>query len=155
MPSDAATERDPMTIGAFSKETRLSLYALRLYDRLGLLPPAHGDEASGYRYYAREQAEVARRVSLLRQLGMPLQGIAAVLGPTSRWRRGSTGTASASRDRPARFASPAGTSWATTTSPARWPSRPSSAGWKYGRPDARLPAAGAPQPSSTVRGTSK
>jgi len=25
MPSDAATERDPMTIGAFSKETHLSL----------------------------------------------------------------------------------------------------------------------------------
>jgi DNA-binding transcriptional MerR regulator len=31
---------DLMTIGAFAGRTRLSAKALRLYDRLGLLPPA-------------------------------------------------------------------------------------------------------------------
>ncbi len=80
MPTDTATPTGLMTIGAFSQATRLSLKALRLYDQLGLLPPARVDEATGYRYYAPEQVEAARLVFLLRQLGMPLQKIAAVLG---------------------------------------------------------------------------
>jgi len=36
-------------IGRFSKMTRLSVKALRLYDENGLLPPAHVDPSSGYR----------------------------------------------------------------------------------------------------------
>ena len=31
-----------MAIGAFAERTRLSAKALRLYDRVGLLPPAFG-----------------------------------------------------------------------------------------------------------------
>ena len=42
-----------LTIGAFAKAARLSPKALRLYDELGLLPPARVDPATGYRYYAR------------------------------------------------------------------------------------------------------
>jgi PPM family protein phosphatase len=34
---------DLMTIGAFAMRTRLSPKALRLYDRLGLVPPARTD----------------------------------------------------------------------------------------------------------------
>ncbi|MEU5093932.1 MerR family transcriptional regulator [Streptomyces sp. NPDC020996] len=68
-----------LTIGAFAARARLSAKALRLYDRLGLLTPAHVDEASGYRYYRAGQAERARLVALLRQLDMPLARIAEVI----------------------------------------------------------------------------
>jgi len=40
---------DLMTISAFAERTRLSARALRLYDRLGLLPPARTDPVNGYR----------------------------------------------------------------------------------------------------------
>jgi hypothetical protein len=43
-----ATSEALMGIGAFSKASRLSLKALRLYDALGLLSPAKVDEESGY-----------------------------------------------------------------------------------------------------------
>jgi DNA-binding transcriptional MerR regulator len=68
-----------LPIGAFARQSRLSLKALRLYDRLGLLVPAHVDADSGYRYYASEQVDRARLIGLLRRLEMPLQRIAAVL----------------------------------------------------------------------------
>jgi DNA-binding transcriptional MerR regulator len=68
-----------LTIGAFAARARLSPKALRLYDRLGLLAPAHVDEASGYRYYRADQVERARLVALLRQLDMPLARITGVV----------------------------------------------------------------------------
>ncbi|MDN3023246.1 MerR family transcriptional regulator [Streptomyces sp. S.PB5] len=68
-----------LTIGAFAARARLSAKALRLYDRLGLLPPAHVDEASGYRYYRAAQVERARLVAMLRRLDMPLARIAEVV----------------------------------------------------------------------------
>ncbi|MEU1037287.1 MerR family transcriptional regulator [Streptomyces sp. NPDC005551] len=68
-----------LTIGAFAARARLSPKALRLYDRLGLLAPAHVDGASGYRYYRADQAERARLVALLRRLDMPLARIAEVV----------------------------------------------------------------------------
>ncbi|MEV0487207.1 MerR family transcriptional regulator [Streptomyces sp. NPDC050508] len=70
---------DLLTIGAFAARARLSAKALRLYDRLGLLCPAHVDEVSGYRYYRADQVERARLVALLRQLDMPLARIASVV----------------------------------------------------------------------------
>jgi DNA-binding transcriptional MerR regulator len=70
---------DLMPIGAFAERTRLSPKALRLYDRLGLLPPAHTDPASGYRFYSRDQVRAARLVGLLRRLDMPLSAIADTL----------------------------------------------------------------------------
>lgn len=70
---------DLLTIGAFAARARLSAKALRLYDRLGLLAPAHVDEVSGYRYYRAAQVERARLVALLRQLDMPLARIASVV----------------------------------------------------------------------------
>ena len=41
-----------LTIGAFAKASRLSPKALRLYDELGLLPPARVDPMTGYRLYS-------------------------------------------------------------------------------------------------------
>lgn len=72
-------DEELLTIGAFAARARLSAKALRLYDRLGLLAPAHVDAASGYRYYRADQAERARLVALLRQLDMPLARIAEVV----------------------------------------------------------------------------
>ena len=69
---------DLMTIGAFAERTRLSPKALRLYDRLGLLPPARTDPVSGYRFYSEDQVDGARLVALLRRLGMPLPVIADI-----------------------------------------------------------------------------
>lgn len=68
-----------LTIGAFAARARLSAKALRLYDRLGLLAPAHVDEVSGYRYYRADQVERARLVAMLRRLDMPLARIAEVV----------------------------------------------------------------------------
>lgn len=72
-------DEELLTIGAFAARARLSAKALRLYDRLGLLVPAHVDTASGYRYYRASQTERARLVALLRQLDMPLARIAEVV----------------------------------------------------------------------------
>ena len=69
---------DLLTIGAFAALTRLSPKALRLYAELGLLPPAHIDPVSGYRFYAPAQLERARLVAWLRRLGMPLSLIRTV-----------------------------------------------------------------------------
>ena len=69
---------DLMTIGTFAARTRLSPKALRLYDRLGLVPPVRTDPVSGYRFYSEEQVAGARLVALLRRLGMPLPVIADI-----------------------------------------------------------------------------
>ncbi|MDP9796364.1 protein phosphatase [Catenuloplanes nepalensis] len=67
-----------LTIGAFARLSRLSPRALRLYDDLGLLPPAVVDPSTGYRLYDPEQLERARLVAWLRRLGMPLARIREV-----------------------------------------------------------------------------
>ncbi|MEU1045914.1 MerR family transcriptional regulator [Streptomyces sp. NPDC005897] len=77
---DGVGDDELLTIGAFAARARLSAKALRLWDRLGLLAPAHVDEATGYRYYRAGQAERARLVALLRRLDMPLARIAEVVG---------------------------------------------------------------------------
>ncbi|MFF2846819.1 MerR family transcriptional regulator [Streptomyces sp. NPDC058001] len=73
-----------LSIGDFSARTRLSPKALRLYDRLGLLTPAHVDASSGYRYYRADQVERARTVALLRRIDMPLARIAEVVEAADR-----------------------------------------------------------------------
>ena len=66
-------------IGRFSKMTRLSVKALRLYDENGLLPPTYVDPSSGYRYYDLGQANRAEAVRILRSVDMPLDEIRAIL----------------------------------------------------------------------------
>jgi DNA-binding transcriptional MerR regulator len=66
-------------IGEFARLSRLSPKALRLYHELGLLPPARVDPDSGYRWYASGQLERARLVATLRQLGIPLAEIKAIV----------------------------------------------------------------------------
>ncbi|PNY81675.1 MerR family transcriptional regulator [Deinococcus koreensis] len=68
-----------LTIGAFSRASRLSVKALRLYDALGLLTPGRVDEQSGYRLYSPSQLEAAGLIGLLRAIEMPLQEIRTLL----------------------------------------------------------------------------
>ena len=70
-------------IGRFSQMTRLSVKALRLYDEIGLLPPAQTDPSSGYRYYDLGQANRAEAIRILRSVDMPLDEIKAVLDDDS------------------------------------------------------------------------
>lgn len=67
-----------LSIGEFARASHLTQKALRLYDELGLLPPAHVDPWSGYRFYDPAQLDRARLVAWLRKLGMPLARIRVV-----------------------------------------------------------------------------
>jgi DNA-binding transcriptional MerR regulator len=68
-----------MGIGEFARRSGLSAKALRLYDGLGLLPPARVDEDSGYRFYESGQLGQARLIAALRQLQVPLAEVKAIL----------------------------------------------------------------------------
>lgn len=67
------------TIGDFATFTQVSIPALRLWDRRGLLAPARVDEQSGYRYYSAEQATIVLRIVALKSLGFTLADIARLL----------------------------------------------------------------------------
>jgi DNA-binding transcriptional MerR regulator len=68
-----------LNIGEFSKMTHLSVKALRHYHDVGILEPAAIDPYSGYRSYAAGQVTSAQVIRRLRDLGMPLDSIRAVL----------------------------------------------------------------------------
>jgi DNA-binding transcriptional MerR regulator len=68
-----------MTIGELARRLRVSQRALRHYEAVGLLRPAHVDSRTGYRYYG--PAELARglRVEQLKAAGLPLASIVRIL----------------------------------------------------------------------------
>src|SRR5690242_11241079 len=68
-----------LTIGEFARRSGLSIRALRLYDRIGLLHPAEVVPGSGYRRYASRQLYAARLIALLRRLDMPLTEITEIV----------------------------------------------------------------------------
>ena len=68
-----------LTIGVFARRSRLSMKALRLYDRLGLLIPADVDPENGYRRYRETQLATARMIAMLRRLDMPLTDVADII----------------------------------------------------------------------------
>lgn len=68
-----------LSIGAFARRSRLSMKALRLYDRMGLLRPSQVDPDTGYRWYRESQLTTARLVAQLRRLDMPLAQVLEVL----------------------------------------------------------------------------
>lgn len=71
-----------LTIGDFSRMTFLSVKALRHYHDVGLLPPAEIDPESGYRRYDVAQVPSAQVIRRLRELGMPVGEIRAVMEAT-------------------------------------------------------------------------
>ena len=68
-----------MPIGEFSEHSGLSPKRLRSYASAGLLIPAAVDPASGYRFYSPGQLREARLIDSLREAGMPLAEIGALL----------------------------------------------------------------------------
>jgi DNA-binding transcriptional MerR regulator len=68
-----------LTIGEFSRMTHLSVKALHHYHDVGVLEPAGIDPHSGYRSYDTDQVASAQVIRRLRDLGMPLDSIRAVL----------------------------------------------------------------------------
>lgn len=68
-----------LAIGAFARRSRLSMKALRLYERVGLLSPARVDPDNGYRWYREEQLFTARLIVALRRLDMPVSEVARVV----------------------------------------------------------------------------
>jgi protein phosphatase len=93
---------DKLSIGEFARACGLTPKALRLYDELGLLPPASVHPDTGYRSYERSQLARAQLVSWLRGLGMPLArirvvcelpGSAAAADVASYWRQVEADTA--------------------------------------------------------------
>lgn len=79
VPMEMVRESEELGRGAFSRRSGLSVKALRLYERSGLLVPRRVAD-NGYRFYGRDQVAVAERVRALRLLGMPLAVVDRVLG---------------------------------------------------------------------------
>jgi DNA-binding transcriptional MerR regulator len=69
-----------LTIGEFSRMTRLSVKTLRHYHRVGLLEPVEVNPGTGYRYYDTDQVPTAQVIRRFRDLGMPVNEVKAVLG---------------------------------------------------------------------------
>ena len=67
-------------IGDFSRLCMVPVSALRYYADLGLLEPAAVDPSSGYRYYSAAQLHLVNRIVALKELGLSLEEIRAVLG---------------------------------------------------------------------------
>ncbi len=76
---NAGPKTQLIPIGRFARSCRLTIKALRHYDESGVLTPAHVDAATGYRYYAREQAAGALLIGMLRSLDFSLPRIREVL----------------------------------------------------------------------------
>jgi DNA-binding transcriptional MerR regulator len=68
-----------LSIGEFARRSRLSLKALRLYDRLGLLAPADVDPGTGYRRYREDQLLQARLIVMMRRVEIPLAQVAEIV----------------------------------------------------------------------------
>lgn len=68
-----------VSIGEFARRARLTPKALRIYDRIGLLPPASTDPSSGYRRYSADQVRAGQLIGLLRGAGLGLAEVELVL----------------------------------------------------------------------------
>jgi DNA-binding transcriptional MerR regulator len=67
------------SIGDFAGLGRVSVRMLRHYDAIGLLPPAHVDQHSGYRFYTAAQLRTLNRIVALKDLGFTLQQVQSLI----------------------------------------------------------------------------
>lgn len=67
-----------LTVGDLARRSGLTVRTLHHFDQIGLLRPA-ARSAAGYRLYGRDDVARLHGIQALRQLGLPLQQIAAVL----------------------------------------------------------------------------
>ena len=68
-----------LPIGRVARLSGLTVKALRHYDELGLLRPAHVDSWTGYRWYEPAQVREAVAVRRLRELRLPLDEVAVLI----------------------------------------------------------------------------
>src|SRR5262249_50299744 len=68
-----------LSIGRFARWSGLTVKALRHYDEIGLLRPAHVDDWTGYRWYEPSQVRDAVAIRRLRALRVPLERIAVLV----------------------------------------------------------------------------
>lgn len=66
-------------IGEIAGIFDISIRALRLYDKLGVLTPGFIDEKTGYRYYTTEQVHALQTIISLKSVGFSLMEIKSVL----------------------------------------------------------------------------
>lgn len=71
-------KHDLISIGKMAEINRMTISALRLYDKLDLLKPAWTDPDTGYRYYHLGQNARLDMISYMKELGMSLSEIADV-----------------------------------------------------------------------------
>lgn len=64
-----------LSIGDFSRISQLTVKALRFYHEKGLLVPARVEAETGYRFYSRQQVEVATVIRKLRDLDFSIREI--------------------------------------------------------------------------------
>ncbi|HUY09258.1 MAG TPA: MerR family transcriptional regulator [Candidatus Dormibacteraeota bacterium] len=82
MPAPPANQT--LSSGEFTRRSRLSAKALRIYDQIGLLRPAEVDPSNGYRRYRVEQLPTARLIAMLRGVDMSLAEIGWLLADLGR-----------------------------------------------------------------------
>jgi len=68
-----------LRIGEFSKLAKISIKALRYYDKIGLLKPAMVDSATQYRYYTIDQLETIRLISMYKDAGLSMEMISKLI----------------------------------------------------------------------------
>jgi DNA-binding transcriptional MerR regulator len=69
-------------IGEFANLSGVSTKTLRFYDEIGLLRPASVNSRTGYRHYGPQQLQELSSIIALKNLGVPLAEVRALLGPT-------------------------------------------------------------------------
>ncbi len=66
-------------IGEIAAATGMTVRALRYYEEIGLIAPT-ARSGAGHRLYGADALEQLYRISFLRQLGLPLDGVRATIG---------------------------------------------------------------------------
>lgn len=66
-----------LSIGEFSRLSRISVRMLRHYDERGVLHPTETDPSSGYRFYSGELLRTTARIRALRDVGLGVSELAA------------------------------------------------------------------------------
>lgn len=68
-----------LSIGLFAKISKVTTNALRYYDEIGLLKPAHVNSDNGYRYYDTAQLQTILLINKLKSYQLSLEEISTIL----------------------------------------------------------------------------
>lgn len=68
-----------LKIGEFSKMSKVTVKALRYYEKEGLLIPKYIDDFNGYRYYESSQLISVSKIIMLKQLGLSIEEIKRII----------------------------------------------------------------------------